>query len=224
MTNSQIVSKVINSLRLINKDEHISRRYVLRVLRDTAKVLIAQKLMERSIQEDLNLYTHIPCFEFEKVEIVSCPIIEFRKCATLMKSVKPLPELIFSRLGASIKNITNVEGLVQLGLISSQQYLRNRNRKVSIKGEVYVYLGVDNHLYIPDYEIWAIDLDTITMKTDEADECSSCKKVECKSGYEYEFICPDRLLDAVFKDALQTLTTTYKAITPDQNPNNVEKG
>ncbi len=55
MKNSEIVSKIINSLRFTSKDEHVSRRYVLKILRDSAKMMIAQKMGERTITDEDNL-------------------------------------------------------------------------------------------------------------------------------------------------------------------------
>lgn len=223
MTNNEVVSKVLNSMKFLNKDEHISRRYVLRLLRDSSKNLIAQKLLDRTILEEQNLYTEIPCLEFERVDTISCPIIEFRKCSILMKSKKPLPELVFSRLGSSIKEVVSLDGLTDIYLTSPEQYRRDRKRRYSKSDDVYLYVDTDNHAYIVDKEIYSVNMTVLTLKTDEVAEVSSCSKKEsCKSGWEYEFIVPDKLQDTVFKEVLQILMTPYSARRADQNPNNVE--
>ena len=53
-------------LKLLNKDERISRRYVLHVLKDISSNLISQKLLDRTLGREMNLYTKIECFEFKK--------------------------------------------------------------------------------------------------------------------------------------------------------------
>ncbi len=110
MTNLQIVSKVINLMKLNNRDDRVSRRFVLQLLRDTAQQLIAQKHSDRTILSEMNLYSYIPCFEFTQINSKTCDTIEFRLCNTLMKSKKPLPKLIFSRLGSSIREIVSLDG------------------------------------------------------------------------------------------------------------------
>ena len=222
MTNSEAVSKVINSFKFLNKDERISRRYVLRLLRDASKNLMSQKLLDRTISDEANLYSKIPCFEFKKVEVVSCPIIEFRKCATLMKSVKPLPELVFSRLGSSIKEVTSVDDLTEIYLTTPDQYRRDRKRKYYSNKDTYLYIDVDNYAYIVDKPIAAVNITVLTIKTDEVWEASACTEEECKSGWDYEFIVPDKLQDTVFKEVLQILSNPYSARQQDQNPNNVQ--
>ena len=221
-SNSQIVSKVINSYRLLTKDGHISRRYVLKILRDVSKNLLSKKLMDRTLALESNLYTKLECLEFEKVEMVKCPIIEFRMCRTLMKSKCKLPDPIFSRLGASITEIVSLDGMYELKLISAEQYRRNQKRKYSIEGEVYIYLAEDGHLYIPDEEIYSLNVTFMTLFPEEADECSECKKDDCKSGWDYPFIGSDKLDDVVFKEVLQILGSTYKATQEDQNQNGIE--
>ena len=93
----------------------------------------------------------------------------------------------------------------------------------SVSSDVYFYVDSDNYAYIPDKEILTVDLTLLTVDTDEVDECSSCKKDDCKSGWSYEFVVPDKLEQAVFKDALQTLSSTFRNIVPDENPNNIER-
>ena len=55
MTYSEAVSKITNSLKLLNKDERISRRYVLHVLKDISSNLISQKLLDRTLGREMNL-------------------------------------------------------------------------------------------------------------------------------------------------------------------------
>ncbi len=223
MTNSEAVSKVINSFKFLNKDERIPRRYVLRLLRDASKNLMSQKLLDRTISDEANLYSKIDCFEFKKVDVVSCPIIEFRKCATLMKSKKPLPELVFSRLGSSIKEVTSVDDLTEVYLTTPDQYRRDRKRKYYSSEDTYLYIDTDNYAYIVDKPISAVNITILTIKTDEVDEASACSdEISCKSGWDYDFIVPDKLQDTVFKGVLQILSNPYSARHQDQNPNNVE--
>ena len=220
MTYREAVSKCVNTLKLNNKDEHISRRYILKLLQDSAQVLISQKLLERSIIGDLNLYTHIPCFEFEMIDVKKCPIIEFKMCNTLMKSKKPLPKLVFSRLGASIKDIVALDGNYRFTMVDKGQYQRNKKRKYSVKGETYIYLDSDLHLYIPDEEIYSVDLTVLTTKPEDVDKCSACSEEECKKYWDTDFKIPDKLIEVVFGMVMQTLGV-YKQVQGDQNPNDV---
>lgn len=223
MTFAEAVDKIINSLKLLNKDERISRRFVLKVLKDTSANLISQKLLDRTLGREINLYSKINCFEFEKQDVRSCNLVEFRRCKVLMKSKKKLPKLIYSRFGSSIKDVTSLDGIFDFTIVTPEQYRRNLRRMYSVSSDVYFYVDSDNYAYIPDKEILTVDLTLLTVDTDEVDECSSCKEDSCKSGWNYEFIVPNKLEQAVFKDALQTISSTFRNIVPDENPNNIER-
>lgn len=223
MKNSEAVAMLLNPLKLLNKDSHISRRYVLRTLRTISKTYIAQRLVERALLNDYNLYSTLECFEFKKEETINCPILSFKRCNILMKSIKPLPELIYSKIGASIKNARTVDDMTVVSLIDLNQYVRNSKRKYKLEDEIYIYIDNDRYVYIPDEEIYALNLELLTLETELLDEKSSCKKSSCKSYWDAEFICPDRLLNPVFTEATRIIAATYGAIIKDSNPNGIEK-
>ena len=91
-----------------------------------------------------------------------------------------------------------------------------------LKNQVFVYLGTDNHLYIPDREILSLDLTVLTPDTIEAERVSQCNEKDCKkSNWQYECICNDRLIEAVKDMVLQKLSITRNLV-EDQSPDNRE--
>lgn len=220
MTRKQIVDEVVNVLKLNNRDDRVSRRFILSLLETSAISYISQKFGERTILSEMNLYSYIPCFELKKINAKSCNTVEFRLCNTLMKSKKPLPNLIFSRLGSSIREIVSLDGNFTFTFVDEIQYRRNKKRQHKLKNEVYVYLGADNHLYIPDQEIFTVDLTVLTTETDKIAECSSCMESDCRSKWEYEFIAPSKMLGIIVNDVLQKLGMS-RQIRADESPNNV---
>ena len=222
MTNIEFVSQISGILKSNNKDNKIPKRLILKVGQDAATFLISQKLMDRTISSETNLYTTIPCFEFEQINSKNCPSIEFRLCKTLMKSKEPLPKLVFSRLGASVRDIVALDGDFTFTFVDETQYRRNKKRQQQLKNQVFVYLGTDNHLYIPDREILSLDLTVLTPDTIEAERVSQCNEKDCKkSNWQYEFIVPDKLISTVFSETIKLLAIS-KNIQSDQNPNGVE--
>ena len=222
MTNIEFVSQISGILKSNNKDNKIPKRLILKVGQDAATFLISQKLGDRTISSETNLYTTIPCFEFEQINSKNCPSIEFRLCKTLMKSKEPLPKLVFSRLGASVRDIVALDGDFTFTFVDETQYRRNKKRQQQLKNQVFVYLGTDNHLYIPDREILSLDLTVLTPDTIEAERVSQCNEKDCKkSNWQYEFIVPDKLISTVFSETIKLLAIS-KNIQSDQNPNGVE--
>ena len=222
MTNIEFVSQITGLLKSNNKDNRLPKRLILKTGQDATTFLVAQKLMDRTISSETNLYTTIPCFEFEQIDSKRCPSIEFRMCKTLMRSINPLPKLVFSRLGASIKEIVALDGDFVFTFVDEAQYRRNKKRQHQLKNNVFIYLGTDNHLYIPDREIFSVDVTTLTLDSVAAEKVSSCTESDCgKSNWQYDFIVPDKLLESVKDLTIQRLSAV-RTMPEDQNPNSVE--
>lgn len=219
MNNREAVSVIENSVRGVSKDLAVPRRYVLKVLRDNAKMLISQKLLDRTLTQEENLYTQISCIELERIEIKKCPIIEFRMCRVVMRSVEPLPTPIYSRLGSSIREVVSVDGLFDFTIVSPQQYRRNKKRQHTLSNIIYTYIDSDNYLWVLDKEIFAVELKMITL---ESEKVTDCEKDDCKNNWEGVFTCPDKLLTAVISQATEFILRTYKSIPADPNPNTIE--
>jgi len=219
----EITSRVIGELRLNNVDEHVPRRLILNILKSKARTFLAQKLDDRTLTQETDLYTQINCFEFQKDEIIKCPILEFRRCKTLMKSKKPLPDLIQGRYGGMIKDALSIDDFTEITVTNPQQYRRNIKRKYQLNNTVYIYVASDGYAYIPDREILAVNLLVLTVDTEKVDEISGCPECDqCKSAWDYNFIISDKLEKGVIDDTLRELIQTYKQIMPDENPNTNE--
>lgn len=194
----------------------ISRRFILKVGQEKAKFFISQKAGENSIYRESNLFSSLNCFELKKVDIIDCPIIEFRTCKQLMRSKKRLPELIYSKFGSSIKEVTSLDGEYLIRPITLSQYRLNKQRKETSK-ELYFYIK-DDYLYIPDTEVEVVNISLITLDLFDLDEVSSCKEGNCKSAWDYEFICSDKLMEVVISETIKEVAIS-KQVQEDQNPN-----
>ena len=67
MTNSEIVSRIANTLNTLTKDVRRSKRYLLNVARSKASFLIAQKLGEKSLIKEDNIYTQLTALKWRKL-------------------------------------------------------------------------------------------------------------------------------------------------------------
>lgn len=217
LSNAEFVSRVINGVNATTKDDHISERYILYIGRNKARTYISQKLTDRTLQRESQLFQTIECFELQKVDKVKCDVVEFRRCDILMKSVLPLPETISSRYGESILLITTVDGLVEFDYSSVSEFKSNSKREFGHLAQKYYIQG--NHLYIPNIEVEAVNIDILTLDKKLAAESSSCKKCDkCLSVWDYEFICPDRLLEPIIQETIQEIFGK-KQVIQDDNPN-----
>lgn len=216
MTNAEVISRVKNGLKSLSKDDRISSRYILHVARQKSTFYIAQKLGDRSLYREDNLYSVVDCFEMERIETTKCDIIEFRNCKTVMKSKKKLPKLLYSKNGNSLKEVTSIDNFVELKSTTPSQFRRDSRRTGS---DDYVrYYVKDGYLYILDTEILMVNLYFLTIETEKLEAISKCAKPSCKSLWDYDFVVPDKMEEVVISETIKEILTR-KQIVADTNPN-----
>lgn len=216
MTQGDLTSRIESTLKANSKDGKISRRLILKTAQSKAKFLISQKLNERSLYRETNIYTELSCIEMIDQDIVKCPIIEFRRCKDLKRSKKKLPELINSKYGHSLKEVTSIDGEFVFKPITATQYRLNKERTQKSK-DLYFYIK-DGYLYLPDTEVKMVNLYLITQDLYDVAHASECNKPDCRSAWDYEFVCPDKLTEVVIQETLKELSL-MKQIQEDPNPN-----
>lgn len=223
MTNSELVSRVINGLKAINKDDRVSRRFILNVAKQKAEYYISTKLTDHSIYREDNLYTTVECFEMEKIEIIKCDIIEFRTCKNIMKSKNKIPGLVYSKYGNSLKEITSIDDERDFFATTPRQYRKDKDRQGS--EDLIRFYVKDGYLYLLDTEVKRVNLYLLTQDTEKIEGICGCYEETCKSLWDYDFICPSKLTKIVIEETIQELFAS-KQVTPDTNPNldNNQKG
>lgn len=221
ISNGEIVSRVINGMNSIAKDTHISRRWILSILRSKSASYMAQKWVEGTLFDDESLFAHIDCVEMIRIHSIDCCIAEFRMCSTLMRSKHRIPGLIITRSGPAILSVTNADRSIYFTKINPRTYINTKKRKYADK-EKYVYYYQDGYIWIPDTHIELINVDAITLKKEEALKLSACseedKDLGCPNVWEDEFICPDKLREYIVKETIQEVSLRIQ-IPRDENPN-----
>ena len=216
MNNKKLVSRISIGLNANNKDSRISKRYILEVATGKAVFLMAQKYRDRSLFRESNILTTIPCFELEKIDKYKCDIVEFKTCHTVMKSKLTLPELVYSRYGSSLKEVTNIDFSVDFRPTTTAKYRRDKRRE-GFGVEDFFYIK-DNYLYLPDSEVKTVSLALYTPNTYEAIKVSACNDNKCLNPWDFEFACSSKLLELVIQETIKELS--FKLQVPvDENPN-----
>lgn len=223
VTNGEFVSRVVNGLKSLTKDSHVSSRYIVNIGKTKARYLMSQKLDELSLFKEEGIITSIKCFRLKRIKSRDCGIVEFDLCDNLMKSCEKIPEGLFGKIGPSILSVLSVDGSIDYRYITPRRYSDIKKRKYR-KSKAGLYYIEDGHLYLPDSKNELVDIVMITSDKDEAEcvsECSGDSKSEiaCKSKLDTEFVCPDRFLELVISQTIQEVGSFYRTSIEDENPN-----
>lgn len=217
-TYREIISNIQETLNSTTKDTYIPRRLILSLLKQNIQDFMTKKLNDKSLFREVNIYDWIECIEMVSLDTIKCPIVELQRCNSLMKSKNKLPNLIWSRFGASIVSVTTVDSDREFNIISEKDYsnLKRRRGFEKFKGN-YVIIGSDNHLYIPDSTIELVNALVYTLDESKYD-CSSCKDNDCRSYWDNEISIPDKILNPSIASTINNLMIRIQ-IPKDENPN-----
>ena len=174
MKNSEFVSRIMNDMNSINKDAHVSRRWILSIGRQKARSYIAQKYADGTLFGEESLYTHINCMEMERVRKVDCCFDEFKLCRILMRIQEKIARYdIYPYRDLLSLKVSNIMDDIIFTSISLRKYANNKERKYGNIDQYYYYVN-DGYIYIPDINIEAINVDLITLDRKAALELSGC--------------------------------------------------
>jgi len=216
MSNLEFVSIIISTLKSTGKDSRISRRLILAVGESKAKTYISQKLNDRSLYREVNIYREIPCVEFVEIDKVDCPLIEFRLCNTIYRSKNKIPELLWSRYGHTLKEVRTLDNNKVFLPTTVSQHRRDKNR--SQKSNKLSFFVEDQYIYIIDEPLKSGNLYLLTQDLYELEQICECSDKKCDSVWDFEFVCPDKLEEVVIQETLKQLMIT-RQIQEDVNPN-----
>ena len=218
ITNGEFVSRVVNDLNALNKDAHISKRWILSIGRTKVESYVAQRWDDGSLVGDHSLLTRVTCLKMIEVSSVDCCDASFELCGTLMRSEERLPGLLFSTNGPLIVEVSNLDNTINFSYSTLKSYSIRKKRKYADKGKKYFYIH-DGYLYIPDIHIELVNILLFTTKVRDAKILSTCNnKHGCKSEWEYEFISPIKLIEYIVSETTREASMKIQ-IPTDENPN-----
>ena len=77
ITNGEFVSRVVNGIHALDKDSHVSRRWILNIGRTKAESYTAQRWDDGTLLGDHRLLTYVTCLEMIEVDKIVCCDAEF---------------------------------------------------------------------------------------------------------------------------------------------------
>ena len=217
-TYNEIVSRLELDLNSLSKDSRIPRRYILKTFKDTAEFFISQKLYDKSLFREMDMYKWIRCIKFKSENYISCGKIAFERCNSLMKSVKKVPKILSSKFGYAVLLITNIDNSKKYNIISMNDYINMANRPNfnKFKGK-YIIFDADGYLYIPDSSIKLLNMLVITLdeKSEEFGECDKeCN--DCINYWDMNIDIPAKLNELIYNETFNKLVRRLN-IPKDEN-------
>lgn len=218
ITYRNIVSRIQNIFKGLTKDTYIPRRLILSIYKSKAEHFLLQKLNEKKMFDNQDIFQWINCIRLEEDSPVKCGIPVFSECRSLMKSVKKIPDIINTDYGYAIIMATNIDHSKTYDLKSIRYIneIKNSPHYSLVKGK-YFYI-VDGYIYIPDSEVEVINLLALSLD-EKKDECSECSEnSECSNYWETKINLPKKFVDLAVSQTIQEVAMRLH-IPKDELPN-----
>lgn len=218
MTYGKAISRVVNGLNSLTKDARIPKRYILNILKEVGAFLLSQKMLDKTLYREEDLFKWIRCVELKSIDTVSCPIVEFRRCKSLMRSKNKLPKIVGSRYGYAVLIVSTISGERRFSSTTLSDYtnfIRKRNFEKFIGTKFYISEG---YLYIPDSEVEVVDVLLLTLDEDYEDASSCEEKNPCKNVWDTELPFPNKFANVCIQETIKEVSLRLQ-IPTDSNSN-----
>lgn len=153
-TYRQIISDIRSMNKLLQADNIINDRVVLSEIKAAANMIVLQAFEKRKYSQSPNLYTFIPCLEFEQIPLADCCDYVGERKVSISKIA--LPKIGEGNFGSAVQGI--------FGLDNSKKYNEtNPNRfsnilKLEIKDNNYFWIRNDGRIVITDEDVRSVHL------------------------------------------------------------------
>ena len=148
-TYRNVISDIRGMNKLLQADNIINDRVVLSEIKTAANMIVLQAFEKRKYSQSPNLYTFIPCLEFEQIPLADCcDYVGERKVAI---SKIALPKIGEGNFGSAVQGL--------FGIDNSKKYKEtNPNRfsnllKLDIKDNSYFWIRNDGRIVITDEDV-----------------------------------------------------------------------
>lgn len=222
-TQRDIVSRVRGLEKLINSDNSITDRVILKELKSKALYFIKQQIDKRRLWTTWTIFSNIPCIEMVEVPTANC--CDYVSDQTIARSKHRLPKIAEGAYTLLIQGVFSADNGLKLKEITLSRYINILKLRLPTK-DIYYWI-YDGYLYISSpyvklANMWACfeeDIPDILLYPDCP--CPNQRvKNPCENPLDLEFKCPGFLEDAVVKDTLDVLMKTYFRVPVDHTSDN----
>lgn len=222
----QVISRVRSADKLINADNSITDRVIMRELKSKAIAFIRQQTDKRRLWQTSTIFTNIPCLEMIQVPTSDC--CDYVSDQMVAKSRFQIPKISEGIYGLLVHGVFSIDSGKRIKEVTLSRYINLLRIGLPVKDTYYWFY--DRYLYISSpyvrvASIWAYFEEDVpdNIMYPDCDCPNQKKKNPCKNPLDDEFKCPGFLEDAVVKDTLKTLMETYFRIPVDHTSNNQDE-
>lgn len=224
ITNRQFISDITNDIKALSMDDFVSPKFIFNK---------GVGIVEDFIKKDENFqlinltegWKEATCLRMEEVPVTQCDL-DMMICEKLMRSRCRIPDIYSMKNRKLIRSVSSVDFSNFYEPTTPKGWRNIQNRRD--KSDKKYFFWIDGYIYIPVAKKDSmsspeqIRIEAYFQKPWEVDimgDCSCNKNSDCVKPLDYNFICPNYLLNDVKQETVKQISQVYLKIQSDANPN-----
>ena len=134
-------------------------------------------------------------------------------CTKLTRTKDKIPETFSGYYGNLIKQVASINFGQFYDFIRSPRLWKDIQNRPFKDNRIKYYFFINGYIYIPNSDVESIRVEALFKNKWEVDilnkkQCSTCKE-GCVKPLDYEFVCPDYLLNPVQTETVNKLINKF---------------
>jgi len=208
------ISQIRNLSKTLKQDNvYITDRLIFSLIKKHAAPLIYQEDGKMKIMKMDFLFTPIEFTELVEVDKIEAECVGIKTDCTIKRTKDKLPAIFTGYWGAVIRDVSSIDGNIEIYPTSPRSYVRKRNSSNAKYDKNKYYWFLNDYLYFPDMEWDAVRIEAIFESL--IDSCG--KKDPCSDYQEMEVGIPDYLISTIQGLVMQDLSIHFQIPSDAQN-------
>lgn len=208
------ISQIRNLSKTLKQDNvYVTDRLIFSLIKKHAAPLIYQEDGKMKLMKMDFLFTPLPFVELIEVDRVEAECVGISSDCTIKRTRNKLPEMLTGYWGAAIRDVSSIDGQIEIYPTSPRQYVRKRNSTDAKYDKNKYFWYLNGYLYFPDLEWDAVRLEAIF-----SEEVSDylCNSDPCADAQDMELGIPEYLISTIQNLVLADISGTMQ-IPQDKN-------
>lgn len=207
------ISQIRNLSKTLKQDNlYITDRLIFSLIKKHAAPLIYQEDGKMKIMKMDFLFSSLEYQELVEVDKIEAECSGIKTDCTIKRTKEKLPQIFTGYWGPVIRDVSSLDGEVEIYPTSPRSYVRKRNSSNAKYDKNKYYWFMNGYLYFPDMEWDAVRIEAIFES-----EVNSCGTDPCMDAQDTELGIPDYLVSTIQNLVLQDLSVHLQIPSDPQN-------
>jgi|LakMenEpi03Aug12_release.lakeMendotaPanAssembly.Ray.scaffolds.fasta_scaffold20977_9 hypothetical protein len=207
-TIGEVLSRVRNQIKAVRQDAFLTDRFLYSIVSKHAKWLMKREDSKSNLMKFNSIIQTLDNVELIEVDRIEAGCTGLKTNITVMRTKENIPIFMQGYWGPLIRQVTSLDGQIDLQPISPTQYVQMSNSKNFKYNKTNYYWYLNDHLYFPDI-IWP----SVRIEGVFEDDISKYKCITCNENQEYNcasrqdsaFNVPDYLYGEIESNVMKDL-------------------